>query len=715
MDESFWYFTEEPQDPRTAEMTQRAEQEPSQQPMKPQGGPQRRPDATRRRKMKRSASGYLDHVDWDAIHPQIDSIHRGIGLNLPDDLHRFVHDESRPTAERAHALLGYIAQDRGRSKGDRRSGLGMHWSMNRDIGEDFGHKEAEHYAEANKDYDNAHDFQWGSVPGLVDEEKLKQHVHEMHGIHPAAQGGRNVRQLHEELHRGGAQIPGQQELFPEPPQDPQKAQHIEDQFREPPDPRGKPGTAVVLHSPRPAREDIDEDPYENPGRGGEVYHPFSHGEREVPIRSGASLPISGISWMPVSTSDDAWHDKWKGYTHHSFIHPEHHEARKQAIFSEVIKNDFSPTDWDEMYPSDEELKHSRLHRAIQLHVPVELHRQMEGDDLSHEEIAHHVLRQARQHPHLGMHWTADEGHAYKVAAHPEWGAGSAWYSGQEKTPESQGPTYPVSVILHAHWPAKEHLETDPSVLRRFHVQRFGSPHDEWEAPVKTGAPMKITGVSWNTSVQPRERGFRHHSFEKPVQHLATVLNTQVERLNTGDQIRTPTGQTMKVHKIRPHETESGLVYMDTDQGTTTVRRGTDMSVVPEGANTSQQELPDIGNPVNEGNSGKLPMAGHGPQGPGSNQNTMVGADTPCPNCGSLGTFRLHGQEYSCSVCGFTVGKGATPGGLLFSPQQGGHIPPRRKPGAVPRAHVWGSRYAPLSTEGVVARRARQVLDEEENA
>lgn len=528
-----WYFAEEAPDPRTADVMRQAESQPSQAPMKPQRGAQR-PDAARRRKIRRSAVYADEEVNWDEIYPHVKDtpIHRGVGLNLPDDLHKFVHDPSIPTHERAKKLLDHIAGLHGaRGGGDHRLGLGMHWSMDPNIAENSAEGIAEHYADTNHDPDNEHDFQWGSNKGDLDWAKIREHLHEHHGIHPADAGAHHlvVPDLHAMLHRGGEQIPGQQELFPEPPQAPGPKRHLDEQWREPDTPKSKPGTAVVLHSPSVDREDIEENPYQSRNSGGDVYHPFGHAEREIPIRSGASLPISGISWKPVRTFEDQdvhWgpsaDDK---YTHHDFRQPKYREARKQA----------------------------------------------------------------------------------------------------------------------------------------------------------------------------------------------TVLNTQVERLNAGDQVRTPTGQTMKVHQVRPHETDATRMYLDTDQGTSVVSRGTDFQVVP--ANNQQQELPDIGNPMNEGNSAKLPMSGRTPAGPGAGETAQVSASTPCPNCGNLGTLHKHGDEYVCSVCGFSISAGGSPGNLLFTNAPTGHVPPRRTPGPAPRAHVWGSRYQTYSTEGLgqVARRARQVLDDHEES
>jgi hypothetical protein len=50
--------------------------------------------------------------------PMPDTVHRGIHVTLPDGLHEYVYDESRPAADRAHALAAHFAG----------AGLGVHWT-----------------------------------------------------------------------------------------------------------------------------------------------------------------------------------------------------------------------------------------------------------------------------------------------------------------------------------------------------------------------------------------------------------------------------------------------------------------------------------------------------------------------------------------------------------------------------------------------------------
>lgn len=520
MDEYFWYLADEPSDRRVSDAVRHAESAPRSEPMRPSQRT-RTPSTDRKKRMRRSAVGASEEVDWDTIHPRIkgEEIHRGLGLNLPDELHHAVHGNELGGHERALTLLNHIAAH------PEHYGLGVHWSLDNNQAEQFATQNAEHYADHNKDPENSHDFSWGRNKGDVDYGAVHEHLENDHGVsryyHPASNEG--VADFHERLHRG-IQVPGQQALFPEPPHDPSKRKHLDlEDFRAPDEPKGKPGTAVVLHSTVPDRENIFEDHHSTMGYG-DIYHPEGHGEAEIPVRPGTSMPIHGISWKKEHSWEDSIDDE-PTWNHVNFHDHEHREAAKTA----------------------------------------------------------------------------------------------------------------------------------------------------------------------------------------------TVLNTQVERLNKGDQIRTPTGQVAEVtSKPRPHETDSGKVYIDTDMGTTLADRGTDFQVVPR--NSQQQELPDVGN-VAGGNFAQLPGSGNTPGGPGTSK--LPGANqamshAACPNCGNTGTLSLHGNQFVCSVCGFQIAAGGSPGGLTFTNWPSGVMPPRKKPGEVPKAHVWASRNATLRDEGnVIARRARQVLDKED--
>lgn len=192
---------------------------------------------------------------------------------------------------------------------------------------------------------------------------------------------------------------------------------------------------------------------------------------------------------------------------------------------------------------------------------------------------------------------------------------------------------------------------------------------------------------------------------------ATEFDSRADRLNPGDQIRTPTGQTTRVQKVRNHESSGRHVYITTDMGTTVEDRTKAFKVVP--VNTKQQEIPGYGVPG--GNSNRVPLDPHGPGGSNEISIDQKSHSTVCPVCGAHGTMHRQGDHYSCNRCGYTesVGGAASIGEnsnfttspstiQRFKPDQGGR-------------RVFTHLYARNWREGsAITNRARTVLDLEEN-
>lgn len=179
---------------------------------------------------------------------------------------------------------------------------------------------------------------------------------------------------------------------------------------------------------------------------------------------------------------------------------------------------------------------------------------------------------------------------------------------------------------------------------------------------------------------------------------ATVLTTQIERANPGDMLRTPQGQTVTIKKVRPHETENDKVYVDTDQGTSLMSRGTDVELVPH--NSQQQELPGSGIPG--ANTGRMPGAGSGAGG----EATHLQAPT-CPVDGAKMVFR--NQMWICPVDGTTAPTAAAPAGMMPTDNPNGHLLNRPVDRPVPQTHLWASRYNTIGRESLVVRSAKRVL------
>lgn len=79
-----------------------------------------------------------DEWDDEGVTENLGDIHRGIGVDLPDDLHKFVHDRRRTPQSRARALLDHVRSHR--------EGIGVHWTTEPGVAEDFAETSAKGYA-----------------------------------------------------------------------------------------------------------------------------------------------------------------------------------------------------------------------------------------------------------------------------------------------------------------------------------------------------------------------------------------------------------------------------------------------------------------------------------------------------------------------------------------------------------------------------------------
>jgi len=191
----------------------------------------------------------------------------------------------------------------------------------------------------------------------------------------------------------------------------------------------------------------------------------------------------------------------------------------------------------------------------------------------------------------------------------------------------------------------------------------------------TGHPVLGDGTGANCA--------RCGSYSVSKTKTATVLPpTRAEFLNPGDDVSLPNGKTVKVQRVRPHETSGKHCYVDTDQGTTMVERGSPFQVVPR--NNRQQSMPGYGTP--DGNTNRLPDEKGG---------TNAAPSSKCPVCGTSGLTRS-GDHYMCSRCGYKESFGGA-GGNTFSDA---------------RSIVRTFSTINGNTQSAIARRAQQVLTQE---
>lgn len=169
------------------------------------------------------------------------------------------------------------------------------------------------------------------------------------------------------------------------------------------------------------------------------------------------------------------------------------------------------TDWDREYPRLPET----LHRGMNIsHAQMRAAAEEGGDP---HEVVHRLLDHAqaaisRHSGTLGMHWSADEDKAREYAAFGGW-------KSHRDDPHS------VPVVFHIAKPAREHIETDPDRLQERGVIGMDY-HDDQEVPLRSRAPVKITGMSWlrsdphSVANKHLDESWHHHTFAEPISHLA---------------------------------------------------------------------------------------------------------------------------------------------------------------------------------------------------
>jgi mRNA-degrading endonuclease RelE of RelBE toxin-antitoxin system len=153
------------------------------------------------------------------------------------------------------------------------------------------------------------------------------------------------------------------------------------------------------------------------------------------------------------------------------------------------------TDWDSIHPH----LGDTLHRGMAVDLPHHVADVVHDDSRPVAERAHALSEHLRDQG-LGTHWTPDK----EQAQH---------YSGVSDSRHND-----THVVLHAHTPPKEHIETDPDELAAQDVISMGD-HDDAEVPLQSGAPVSLKGISW----RPRGNGpWVRHDFDKAVQHEAAI-------------------------------------------------------------------------------------------------------------------------------------------------------------------------------------------------
>lgn len=506
---------------------------------------------------------------WESWEPR--TIHRGMGITLPDDVHDYVHDSSIPRQDRAARLVEHIG----------RQPHGMHWTDDPDVAKDFASRSArkEHLDEV--DTRSTPIVVHADAPDLSHIETDKDVLYK-----------RRVR-AHDDEKDAESEVP-------------MKA--------------GSPVNinAVTWADPASYRQG------RHRFQRSYLNEPVQHTAAADPlmIKRGVILdghPVTGHikdgDWNAGGWDPDVAHRLVKGTaTHHDVLkhlntnqvghfwyHPDHadiEDAQGFASPSEPIKNWMDdpgedgriagevgvvmeahhPKDWDpdEQNPSHPLMGNSYLpdHSHLKLHklhytadgenwhtIPVEHHgitvhtdgpgdqktaaTAYDPDDDDHyrsytdwdkayprlpEDIHRGVAVQLDPDTHEAIH---GEGHSDAERAHAamqaatlkplgmHWSSAGAEMAGriaedeaEQLTPRERRNT--THVILHADRPERQHIETDINRLVQHSMISHGrSPENE--VPLKEHAPVHIWGVSWKHHDEP---DWHSHEFDQPMTKTA---------------------------------------------------------------------------------------------------------------------------------------------------------------------------------------------------
>lgn len=475
-------------------------------------------------------------TEWDEpdLYSSVEGIHRGIGVNLPDDLHRFVHDRRRSKERRAQALLDHV-RDHPQSE---TGGLGVHWTSNSSVAEDFAEKRAS--------YLGGHEAPKGRGSTAV---VLHAHMPDREDIGDAGYGGQHgdVYGYTEHGERevplrpgGGVHVTGISWQKRHGDDRDWDAQYEHHDFAEPghheasrrPDLLGHFGALEyqTIHlPPGPGATDQGGQPRSSvpyhqvagihPGKLVSIY-------RAVPEHAGS---INQGDW--VSLHGDWTRERAESApglkvlyarvpARHVYLDASERDDDEAgyhgppvAHTAGLLEHFEAATNWGHYYDKIP----GEIHRG--LYAP-ESHgvfgMPMSDEDVAHGLIAAHQEEHFpyRQDRHLlfGTHWSSDEDVA-RGFAHEHQREHFADH-GEDDGHDHDEHFEATPVVFHAQRPHPHEIENDPRRLGWQNVDDYD--HPEQEVPIKHGAPVRITGVSWlkHTGLGPI---WHRHDLREPVE------------------------------------------------------------------------------------------------------------------------------------------------------------------------------------------------------
>jgi len=190
-----------------------------------------------------------------------------------------------------------------------------------------------------------------------------------------------------------------------------------------------------------------------------------------------------------------------------------------------IQGDGHGTDWDRVF-REKDPRLTEVHRGLRIWPDYDAYQHAHDKSVPVAERAHALLGHIgdlmrREHRGIGMSWSDSPTLARQAAGEGGWS-----HHGLTGRPDPESPDYDdrpfhMPVVLNAAWPEKEHIETRPHVLDRHGVFPYDDAEmSQGEVPVRNGAPVRVTGISWAKDGTERDT-WNHHVFDHPVHYNGT--------------------------------------------------------------------------------------------------------------------------------------------------------------------------------------------------
>lgn len=173
------------------------------------------------------------------------------------------------------------------------------------------------------------------------------------------------------------------------------------------------------------------------------------------------------------------------------------------------------TDWSKHTDESGNLKYP-IHRGFRFWPDDDVHAHINDSSKPIPDRAQALVNHIQQNRQgLGMHWTDDPQHAEAVAE------SGGWTTQKAQRPDNGG-SWSQDVVLHAAPPHTDHIEKNIRTLDSNNVTPFEG--DEGEVPLRKGAPVNLTGISWrDANARPWDKNkWIHHNFDNPIQTTASL-------------------------------------------------------------------------------------------------------------------------------------------------------------------------------------------------